>query len=240
MKVKENSVYENLDGDIYKVVKIKSENDVKVVFPSTGYSSRVRMHLVEKGLVRDFIKVEEERSSWTPYEEEFTTNSGHIFKSFAKKGKRIRVSFGNTGYSTEVDIYNARAGKVKDPFEISVYGEGYLGLPDKSLPYWRPALQLWQNMMKRCYSEKDCRGYYGECFVDERWKSFENFLNDIKYLKGFGEWIKGADNPFYLSNLDKDFYKPGNNTYSRHYCRFLPASYNKSLGKKGKTEEDWA
>lgn len=240
MRVLPNSVKVNAEGDTFKVVKIKSDNDVQVIFPSTGYTCRARSHLVANGDVRDYTNLEQERESWVPHEEEFLTNSGHRFKSFSKRGKSIRVVFEGTGYSTEVDLYNARAGKVKDPYEISVYGQGYIGLPDKSLSYHKQALQLWQNMMKRCYSEKDARGYYGECFVDERWKGFENFLADIKFLEGFREWVKGSSDSFYQSNLDKDFYKRGNDTYSRHYCRFLPQGYNKSLGKKDKTEKDWA
>lgn len=239
MTVLLNSVKVNPEGDAFKVVKIKSDNDVQVVFPSTGYTCRARAHLVVNGDVRDHTNLEQERESWIPHEEDFLTNSGHRFKSISKKGKTIRVVFEGTGYFTEVDLYNARAGKVKDPYEISIYGQGYIGLPDKKIPYWKQALQLWKNMMKRCYSEKDDRGYYGRCFVDERWKSFENFLNDIKYLEGFDEWLKGSEEDFYKSNLDKDFYVPGNNIYARHYCRFLPQSYNKSLGKKNKTVKDW-
>ena len=240
MSVKINSVYKNLEDDSFQVVKVKSENDIHIRFIETGYECRARAHLVESGNVRDYTELEKERNSWEPYEESFVSNSGVKFKSFSKRGKRIRIVFDNTGHTVEVDIHNARAGKVKDPYEVSVYGQGCIGTPDKSLSYWRPALQLWQNMMKRCYSEKDARGYCGKCFVDERWKSFENFLNDLKHLEGFGEWVKGSENSFYQCNLDKDFYKQGNDLYSRHYCRFLPQGYNKSMGKKDKTERDWA
>lgn len=239
MAVFKNAIYKNFEGKAFQVIRVKSENDVHVRFLETGYECRVRAHLVLSGNVRDFTEIESERTSWVPYEQEFVNNSGKKFKSFAKKGKKLRIIFEETGYSTEVYINNAVKGKVKDPYEVSVYGQGYFGIPDKTLPYWKQALQLWQNMMKRCYSEKDERGYIGRCFVDERWKCFENFLNDLKFLEGFGEWIKGSQNPYYASNLDKDFYKPGNNTYSRCYCRFLPQAYNKSLGKKDKTEQDW-
>ena len=240
MTVLKGSIYKNLEGKTFQVIKIKSDNDVMVKFLDSGYECRVRAHLIESGNVRDFTEIEEERNSWKPFDEEFTTNSGHTFRAVLRKGKKIKVEFESTGYFTEVYIDNAKAGKVKDPYEISVYGEGCIGLPDKSIPYRKPAFQLWKNMMKRCYSEKDQRGYYGKCFVDTRWKCFENFLNDIKYLEGFREWLDGSENSYYASNLDKDFYKQGNDTYSRHYCRFLPQGYNKSLGKKNKTEEDWA
>jgi hypothetical protein len=240
MSVLKGGKYKNLEGDEFTVVKIKSDNDVAVRFDSTGYECRVRKGLLLQGLVRDYTPFQEDRNSWKTFTEEFVNNSGHTFKAISRKGGKVRVVFENTGYFTEVDLHNARAGKVKDPLEISVYGQGYLGVPDKSLPYWKRALQLWQNMMKRCYSDKDSRGYFEESFVDDRWKCFENFLNDISKLQGFGDWLNGDSSPYYNSNLDKDFYIEGNKVYSRHYCRFLPQGYNKSLGKRDKTEKDWA
>jgi hypothetical protein len=240
MEVLKGNVYKNKDGKLFTVLKVKGENDIQIKFNDSGYECRVRKHILLSGDVRDNTDIEDERKSWVPYVKEFTNNSGQNFKSFSRKGKKIKIIFPTTGYSTEVYIDNASAGKVKDPYEISVYGHGYIGLPDKTLSYWKPAFQLWQNMMKRCYSEKDERGYYGECFVDERWKCFENFLNDIKYLEGFTDWLRGNSESYYKSNLDKDFYFEGNRIYSRHYCRFLPQSYNKSLGKKDKTLKDWA
>ncbi|MNQ81515.1 hypothetical protein D3C85_965380 [compost metagenome] len=239
MTVLKGSIYKNQEGESFEVVAIKSENDIKVRFIKTGYECRAREHIVKQGLVRDFTKFEDERDSWEPYEEHFTNNSGESFVSVLKRGRRIKVIF-EPNYLVEVDINNARAGKVKNPYSISVYDQGYIGQPDKSLEYCKQAFQLWQNMMKRCYSEKDSRGYFGKCFVDERWKCFENFLNDIQYLEGFNDWLKGSDNTYFSSNLDKDFYIKGNDLYSRHYCRFLPQGYNKSLGKKNKTEKDWA
>lgn len=240
MAVLKGSVCKNLDGELFQVIKIKSENDVLIKFLDTGYECRARSHLIESGNVRDYTKIEEERNSWEPCEEEFISNSGHTFRAILRKGRKIKIEFEGTGYFTEVFIDNARAGKVKDPYEVSVYNVGFIGLPDKSISYWKPAFQLWQNMLKRCYSEKDERGYYGKCYVEERWFCFENFLNDIKYLEGFSEWLAGSENSYYASNLDKDFYKKGNDIYSRHYCRFLPQGYNKSLGKRNKTEKDWA
>lgn len=239
MTVLKGNVYKNQEGEHFQVLAVKSENDVKIRFLKTGYECRARLHLVEAGLVRDYTDLENERNSWEPHEESFVNNSGEKFFSILKKGRKVKVFFEDTQYLVEVDIHNARAGKVKNPYSISVYGEGYLGQPDKNISYMKPAFQLWQNMMKRCYSDKDTRGYLGKCFVDARWKCFENFLNDIKYLEGFDEWLAGSKNPYYASNLDKDFYVQGNDTYSRHFCRFLPQGYNKSLGKKNKTEKDW-
>lgn len=239
MTVVKGSVHQNREGKKFKVLKIKSENDVCVKFEDTGYACRVRSKLLLAGNVRDYTYLEQERLEWEPHSEVFEMNSGYKAESLYKKGKLVRVRFVNTGYVAVIDINNARAGKAKDPFELTRFGIGYIGLPDKNVSYYKQAMQLWQNMVKRCYSENDERGYFGKATVDERWLSFENFLNDIKFLEGFDDWVKGATDSYKASNLDKDFYVEGNMVYSRNYCRFLPQAYNKSLGKKNKTESDW-
>lgn len=240
MTVLKGTIHKNRDGQVFKVVGIKSAEDVKITFPETGYSSRVRPKSILELTARDFTSLEEELESWVPHSEKFTTGRGGEVESLFKKGKWIRVRFLETGYVTVVDAYNARKGTLKDPYAPSFYDVGSVGVSDKSLTYHNQAQQLWRNMVKRCYSEKDDRGYFGRSLVDDRWLCFENFLNDIKHLEGFSDWLKGHTDSYYASNLDKDFYVPGNTLYSRNYCRFLPQAYNKSLGKKNKTEKDWA
>lgn len=240
MSVVKGSIHKNRDNESFEVVRIKSADDVVISFKETGYTSRVRSKLINECSVRDYTSYEEERQSWVPHSEVFVSNSGNEIHSICKKGSLVRVIFPATGYVTVLSTHNARAGRVKDPYYPSLYGAGSLGIPDKSLPYHKQALQLWRNMIKRCYCESDDRGYFGRATVDDRWLCFENFLVDIKRLEGFKDWIKGHTDSYYASNLDKDFYVPGNTVYSRHYCRFLPQSYNKSLGKKNKTEKDWA
>lgn len=239
MSVVKGGIYKNREGLEFEVVKVRGENDVYIKFLETGYECRARQHLVESGNVRDYTSKRKERSTWKPINETYTVNSGEKVLAFAKKGNKVKVKF-EDGYVVEVYDVNLKAGKVLNPFSISLYGEGYMGLPDTSIPYYKQAKQLWTNMMKRCYSTNDSRGYFGRAYVDERWKSFENFLNDLKFLEGFDDWLKGHTDPYFRSNLDKDFYIEGNDVYSRFYCCFLPDGFNKSLGKKDKTEKDWA
>jgi len=140
------------------------------------------------------------------------------------------IQFSTTG--TLLDVYkcNATTGKVNDPYAASVYGRGYLGEP-LNVPYATKAKQLWCNMMKRCYSEKDLKGYYGKAFVEERWFCFADFLNDLPLLDNFQAWLDGhgTKSPY---NLDKDLLHEGNKIYSKDACSFVTEYLNKSEGAK--------
>lgn len=216
----------------------RATRKLKVRFLETGNEYWFLAYNVVNGKIRDAKRAKAKRE-WDSFEEHFTNNRGQEFSAYKKLGKNIRVVFKDTGTSMVVNIDNARAGKVSDPYFVSVYGVGYLGEFDKSVEYWRQAKQLWQNMMKRCYSDKDLRGYLGKCFVSKRWLSFENFLEDIKSLDGFSMWLSGQDGFSTKYNLDKDTIKAGNNIYSKDLCRFITEFENKSLGKLGKTRKDW-
>lgn len=226
-------VFKSVENLEFEIVASKGI-DCRIKFLESGYECRVRKSLIEKGLVCDPTAYIKEQEEWVPFHEEYTNNSGEKFYAFLRKKNKIRIYFENTSYCAEVYMDNAKAGKVSNPYAKSVYGVGSSGIINKKIPYWKQARQLWNNMLKRCYSEKDSRGYYGSVIVDERWLVFENFLSDIKHLEGFEGWLNGADGglPY---NLDKDFIKPDNKIYSRHFCMFLPENFNKSLGKKGKT-----
>lgn len=233
-----SKVLKSVNNQEFIVLKAKGADSV-IRFVETGYECRAKNHLIKSGRVYDPTSFIREAEAWKDVHIEFTNNDGEMFYAFKKKGNKIRVVFPKTNYVAEVYLANAQAGKVKDPYSISVFAHGYIGNIDKSIPYWKQAKQLWQNMMKRCYCEADKRGYYGKAYVDDRWKMFENFLNDIKNLDGFHAWLNAEDNGIKF-NLDKDFIKPDNKIYSRDFCCFLPENFNKALGKKNKTESDWA
>lgn len=143
-------------------------------------------------------------------------------------GRRVLVKFLGTGSLVKADGRNIAAGKIADPYFRSRLGVGYLGDYIK-YPYHKRALQLWSNMLKRCYDKKDPKGYYKRgVIVDARWHCFANFLEDIKHLEGFNHW---SENKGY--QLDKDFNGDGM-TYSRETCAFIPEAVNKAAGKGGK------
>lgn len=140
------------------------------------------------------------------------------------------IQFTETGTTATVYRENAKKGKVKDPYAKTCLGGAHTGIPNRSLPYWRQANQLWRNMLKRCYSEKDPKGYYGTgVIVDERWLCFENFLNDIDKLENFKLWLSKEAGPY---NLDKDLKFPGNTVYCKEACSFVTEYENKAAGAR--------
>lgn len=172
------------------------------------------------------------------------TNSGEEFivideytKHFTYKTTKSRkftmwlIQYTATGYTTEVYKSNALLGKLKDPYTRSVYGVGYNGVP-KTTPYTKQAKQLWCNMMKRCYSVKDPRGYHGVATVDARWANFSTFLEDLPTLEGFDKWLLGQNGGEDKYNLDKDLKFKNNKVYSKYMCSFVTEYLNKSEGAK--------
>jgi hypothetical protein len=161
--------------------------------------------------------------------EKYTSNSGNEFVILSSSGEACVIQFTKTGYVRKALLSNIKNGKVRDLYAVSVYGVGYYGEFEK-LDYWKQAKQLWQNMLKRCYCEKDTKGYFGRVTVDPRWHCFANFLEDISKLNNFHKWLQGQVSGCDKYNLDKDFIVKGCNVYSRETCSFVTESENKADG----------
>jgi len=165
----------------------------------------------------------------------FLSNSGQefvILKEFKVNGKqKLIVQFIETGSTREVFKENAMAGKLKDLYAKTVYGVGCLG-EYKHIPYWKKASQLWHNVMKRCYSDNDPKGYKHKrgTTVEARWHCFANFLEDLPKLKNFDKWMQGGDCTHTRYTLDKDAIDYDANIYSRYTCSFETEHSNKSAG----------
>lgn len=161
---------------------------------------------------------------------EFFSNSGKRFIILSKTGKNCVIQFIDTGYIRRANIDNIKAGKVKDLLAKSVYGVGYYGDFEK-VYYWKKAKQLWQNMLKRCYCEKDSKGYFGRVTVADDWHCFSNFIRDLRNLKNFEEWVSYKSGGIKY-NLDKDLLFPGCTVYSKYTCQFITEAENKSAGAR--------
>ena len=144
----------------------------------------------------------------------------------------VEIRFLKTGYETLATLGNIRNGKVKDPCVPSVYGIGVLGNkhPITINGVLTKEYELWQSMLRRCYSNTDVCGAfkkknptYEGCRVSENFKSYEYFYEWCQNQIGFGNngW-----------HLDKDLLVKGNKVYSENSCVFIPSEINLLLIKR--------
>ena len=133
--------------------------------------------------------------------------------------------------------YNAfKRGKIKCPYEKTVYGVGYIGEGEyKVLENGKhtKCYNTWYHMLRRCYDEKfhERQPTYKDCKVCDEWYNFQNF----------GEWF---DNNYYeikgeKMHLDKDILVKHNKIYSPDTCIYVPQTINslfvKRDGKRGES-----
>lgn len=144
----------------------------------------------------------------------------------------IIVEF-ESGYKTKCQYTDFKKGNVKDAYERTAFGVGYLGdghykskIRRKSTPYYH----TWRHMLERCYSKKyqEKHPTYKGCVVAEEWHNFQNFAKwyEDNYYEVEGQII----------DLDKDILVKGNKTYSPQTCVFAPQSINKLFTSRGTSE----
>ena len=118
---------------------------------------------------------------------------------------------------------NFKSGCIKNPFDKTVYGVGYLG--DGKYNGWvngKPTVEyyIWQQIICRCYNENDREkygSYYDISEVCDEWLNFQNFAqwyNEHKYE---------CDGRLHV---DKDIKYPGNTVYSPQTCILVPQKIN--------------
>ena len=153
-------------------------------------------------------------------------NSGD-FKILKYNDKtNVEIQFINTGFKTVARLGHIKSGGVKDPYSPSVFGVGVVGTKYPAYEYGVVTKEyvLWNNMLKRCYSDvyKERYPTYERCEVSNNFKSYEYFY----------EWCHsqiGFDNEGW--QLDKDLLLKGNKVYSESTCVFIPVEINSLLVK---------
>ena len=178
----------------------------------------------------------------------YITNSGEQYvvlgnlniKSKRNKYNRFLVKFkDNTQMITHGE--SIKIGAIKNPNTPSVYDVGFIGqgkYRSKSGERNTKEYEVWRDMLKRCYSEKELKRkpYYKGCTVDPHWHNFQNFCEDIVYLQGYEEWKKNTIP--YKYALDKDIKIEGNKVYNRDTCMFVTTKENSlKANLTGKTYE---
>jgi len=158
----------------------------------------------------------------------YYSNNGLEFYILSQEGKQCVIQFTGTGSVRKANIDNIKAGKVRDLYQKTSYGIGWLGEYTRT-GYHVQAQQLWRNMIKRCYTD-DPKGYKARgTTIEPRWHCFATFLTDLPHLPGFRCWV---ENKGY--QLDKDLRIPNANVYSFETCSFVTEFENKQAGKKDK------
>lgn len=97
----------------------------------------------------------------------------------------------------------------KDVNLRNTYGVGYYGDADFKAPEYHWLVNIWRQMIRRCYEPK-CKSYKGHgaqgVHVDARWHCFANFQRDAATIPG---WIMKLEYPDQYS-LDKDILHASN------------------------------
>ena len=154
-------------------------------------------------------------------------NSGCFTITSYLDSYNIGVKFVNTSFEMFTHLGCVKNGNIKDPYSPSVYSIGIVGTkyPSTINGVLTKEYDLWQNMLKRCYSDKYQKKQptYEGCEVSDNFKSYEYFYDWCNSQVGFGnkDW-----------QLDKDLLVKGNKVYSEYSCVFLPNEINLLLTKR--------
>lgn len=219
----EGKNYRNNNKELMIIKHYFNSTLVTVYFPETKTETTTQMSNIKRGNVTNPIHGTGRPTIRVNKTKEILINSkGLEFKIIKQIGPKALVIFNETKTTKWVYTENALNGKVTDEYHTSVYNIGYQGNPDKNKEHWKEAAQLWRNMMKRCYSEKDKKGY-DKTHMSKRWLSFENFLNDIDKIENFNLWIDKKNK----MEIDKDILGNGE-VYDREVCKFVTQKENRA------------
>lgn len=140
-------------------------------------------------------------------------NHGDIDVQFLDSHKYIKRNITYNGF---------RLGEVKNPYDITVFGVGYLGegkyKTRKNQNKMTQEYVSWTGILSRCYYNKEkYPSYYGICKVCNEWFNYQNFarwFNENKY-----ECEERL-------HVDKDILHPNSKLYSPTNCMLVPQKIN--------------
>ena len=120
-----------------------------------------------------------------------------------------------------------------------VYGKGF---NDKTRPVFVDGkkvkeYQLWQDMLKRCFSE-ECQNKqptYKGCNVSDNFLNYSYFYEWCQEQTGFGK----VDEKGRYWELEKDLLFTGNKTYSETNCVFVPHEINLFFNNHGNARGEY-
>lgn len=127
------------------------------------------------------------------------------------------------GVVVRTTYQNFKRGSVRNPYDITVRGVGYLGEgPYKTRVDGKltDAYDTWDSILDRCYSPRErdrYRTYYHICTVCKEWFNYQ----------AFARWYN--DNWYPCEgrlHIDKDILVKGNKVYSPEKCILIPQRFN--------------
>ena len=128
---------------------------------------------------------------------------------------------------------NFKRSQVRNPYDKTVYGVGYLGEGKYKVyidqDHLEPVYNVWRTLLGRVCTEKHREQFpaYADCEVCEEWLCYQNFA----------EWWN--KNMYHIGtermHLDKDILIKGNKIYSPNTCVFTPQNINKLFTKSNRT-----
>lgn len=136
------------------------------------------------------------------------------------------------GFEMDSTYQNFKEGKVRNPYDKTTYGVGYMGVGKYTC---NPSnfgffmYCVWRRMLNRCYNEKDREDNktYEDCEACKEWHNYQNFAQwyeDNYYTVGKGRM-----------HLDKDILIKDNKLYSPDTCLIVPQRINMIfMGKTNK------
>jgi hypothetical protein len=154
---------------------------------------------------------------------------GSLMEVIEYKGSpNVLIKFIKNGNLVNCNWRQFSVGNVKDVYDKSVFGVGYIGEGECKVSIngkLTKQYAAWNGMLSRCYSEvyQNKQPTYKNCIVDVRWHNFQNFA------KWFDENYYEIDNQ--RMHLDKDILLKGNKLYSPETCLFVPQSINSLFTK---------
>jgi hypothetical protein len=160
-------------------------------------------------------------------------NQGTLMKIIKYENHNdITIEF-QDDHKTIVNTYYQmfKKGTIRNPYDKTVYGFGYLGIGKYSTANKR-AYGVWTNIIERCYSEYDKirnrSPAYENCEICEEWLCFQNFADwheSNYYDIGEGRM-----------HIDKDILVKNNKIYAPDKCLFVPQRINMLFQSKSRKD----
>ena len=234
-----NQIYNSSKYGPYKIISIFKDNSrnnmAKIKFIKSEAETLVRLNRALSGNVKDpqyglnFNKIYYS-DNYGPYK------IIDIQKGKIKTSPKATIQFLNSNNIYTVLSNHAINGDVSDkkfgviiPLDTSI-----LNFEDKNMKLQRFSYNVWYSMMKRCYNKSaDNYNSYGNLGITvcDKWKLYNNFLNDIKYIPQYEKWCRFPT----IYQLDKDYLQLNipkeQRIYSINTCIFL--YYKDNINLKG-------